>query len=59
MIQMIIGENWNNISEAKKEELTEVFEQYITSNYLKKCLEKFQTLLLNKVLKKKLVKITD
>ena len=34
MIQMIIGDHWNNISEAKKE-LTEVFQTYIASNYLK------------------------
>ena len=35
MIQMIIGVHWNNISEAKKKELTEVFQTYIASNYLK------------------------
>ena len=35
MIQMIIGDHWNNISEAKKKELTEVFQTYIASNYLK------------------------
>jgi len=35
MIQMIVGDHWNIISEEKKKELTHVFEQYITSNYLK------------------------
>ena len=35
MIQMIIGVHWNNISEAKKKELTEVFQTYIASNYLR------------------------
>ena len=35
MIQMIIGDHWNNISEAKKKELTEVFQTYIASNYLR------------------------
>jgi len=35
MIQMIIGDHWNNISEEKKKELTEVFQTYIASNYLR------------------------
>ena len=35
MIQMIVGDHWSIISEEKKKELTHVFEQYITSNYLK------------------------
>ena len=35
MIQMILGDYWDMISEEEKEELTQVFEQYITSNYLK------------------------
>ena len=35
MIQMILGDYWDIISEEEKEELTQVFEQYITSNYLK------------------------
>ena len=35
MIQMIIGENWRDITDVKRSELTEVFEKYITYNYLK------------------------
>ena len=35
MIQMIVGDHWNIISEEKQKELTHVFEQYITYNYLK------------------------
>ena len=35
MIQMIVGDHWNIISEEKKKELTHVFAHYITSNYLK------------------------
>ena len=35
MIQMIVGDHWNINSEEKQKELTHVFEQYITYNYLK------------------------
>ena len=57
MIQMIVGDHWNIISEEKKKELTHVFEQYITSNYLK-MFKNIQDPSF-KLMKKKSVKIID
>ena len=48
---MILGDYWDMISEEEKEELTQVFEQYITSNYLK-CLEISKTQTSNILMKK-------
>ncbi|MBD22467.1 MAG: hypothetical protein CL572_02225 [Alphaproteobacteria bacterium] len=35
MIKMIVGNHWENILDHKKKELTQVFEEYIASNYLR------------------------
>jgi phospholipid transport system substrate-binding protein len=35
MIQMIVGSQWSTITKEEKKKLTQVFEEYITSNYLK------------------------
>ena len=35
MIQMIVGNQWKTITKEEKKKLTQVFEEYITSNYLR------------------------
>ena len=35
MIQMIVGSQWSKITKEEKKKLTQVFEEYITSNYLR------------------------
>ena len=59
MIKMIVGNHWENISEAKKKELTQVFEEYIASNYLKMFEKISNPSFENNYEKKKLVKIID
>ena len=58
MIQMILGDYWDMISEEEKEELTQVFEQYITSNYLK-MFRNIENPNFKYINEKKLVKIID